>query len=166
MTVLVLLLCGVPGAGKTQLARQIASAFEATHTAIIHFDHYEVSRLDWDENSFKNSRNAAVQAFEALIESMKSDHNNTSLSSSPPSSSSPIQLVLLDDLFYLRSMRKRIFQICREKGLLFASLFLRVDLEDALLRNRSRAADSFVSEEVQYHLHIIHILFTFHIYAI
>ena len=160
-----LLLCGVPGAGKTQLARQIASAFEAKHTAIVRFDHYEVSRLDWNENSFKTSRNAAVQAFQTLIESMKSGHNNTSLSSSPPSSSL-LQLVLLDDLFYLRSMRKRIFQICREKGLLFASLFLRVDLEDALLRNRSRAADSFVSEEVQYRLHIIHILITFHIDAI
>lgn len=161
-----LLLCGVPGAGKTQLARQIASAFEAKHTAIVRFDHYEVSRLDWNENSFKTSRNAAVQAFQTLVEAMKSDHNNSSLSSSASSASSLLQLIILDDLFYLRSMRKRIFQICREKGLLFASLFLRVDLEDALLRNRSRAADSFVSEEVQYRLHIIHILITFHIDAI
>ena len=131
----------------------------------MHFDHYEVSRLDWNENSFKTSRNAAVQAFEALIDTVNRSQDVSSSSSFSPSSSL-LQLVLLDDLFYLRSMRKRIFQICREKGLLFASLFLRVDLEDALLRNRSRAADSFVSEEVQYHLHIIHILFTFHIYAI
>ena len=53
----------------------------------------------------------------------------------------------------------------QRKGLNYASLFLRVDLEDALLRNRSRAADSFVSEEVKYSL-LYHILMLFTVHTV
>ncbi|GAX12584.1 O-phosphoseryl-tRNA(Sec) kinase [Fistulifera solaris] len=101
---IVLLLCGLPGAGKSTLARQFIDEKDASFsTALIEYDDLQDSLIIRGEASegqhtlqaWKSSRTLALQTLSERLED------------------STTKLLFLDDNFYLQSMRKQIYQICQ-----------------------------------------------------
>lgn len=98
----VLLLCGLPGAGKSTLARQFRDEHHPVSSfAFIEYDDIQDSLLNDTEEqddilqAWRSSRTSALQRL--------SEHLADSTTT----------LLLLDDNFHLRSMRKQIFQSCQ-----------------------------------------------------
>ena len=88
---IVLLLCGLPGAGKSRLVASLPS------TAIpIEYDQVQDDLLL--DNSLEAWRTSRHVALEQLSQHL----------------SSSSQLIVLDDNFYWRSMRKQVYQTCQQ----------------------------------------------------
>lgn len=129
-SITVVLVGGLPGAGKSHLCRDLTERLNARH---IEYDALE-EELDQGDpiDMWRQARTSALQQLQECLET----NENT--------------LVILDDNFYLRSMRKQVYQVCQPfattKRLFFATLWIDTKLEACLERNqqRTRAIDSSV----------------------
>lgn len=113
----VILLCGIPGTGKSSVASTLSSLLNDSH--VLHFDDFEVDRAEWKEGTFKQSRQAALAEFSNCLE--KGD-----------------AYIILDDIMYLRSMRHQIYTLTQQHDVPLIVFHLDVNLETALSRNESR----------------------------
>ena len=104
----VLLMCGLPGAGKSSLARR-AFQHEAS-TAIIEYDHLQenlvIDSCDNNDDS-KEQQSLLVAWKKSRLQALKT--LNEKLQDTVTS------VVVMDDNFYLRSMRKQVYQVCQQQ---------------------------------------------------
>lgn len=129
----VVLLVGLPGAGKSSLARRLCESIQSS--IHIEYDGITASLIEGEElEAWRRTRSIAV---ENLAEC---------LSTSP-------SLVVMDDNFHLRSMRKAIYRVCQKHALrgmviFFGVIFVDSSLELCLERNAARDISSRVDKEV------------------
>lgn len=149
----VVLLCGLPGSGKSHLARQIQQQAAATteHVVIVEYD-----QLQSDASSLQAWHAARVDAMTQLDTSLQLQQGSSSTSSN--------QTILLDDNFHLKSMRKQVYLHLWEQQqqhrnesivLLFGILVVHpVDMDLCLQRNAARPdKQRRVPEDVIHRMH-------------
>lgn len=164
---IIILICGVPGTGKTTITNNIINKlnnklcfklsfddfqlekglfsfsfflsfffFLCSYSLISSLLHYSLLISDvlelWNENSFIEIRNNCLNYLKDIL----SDDNNC------------YEYILIDDIMYYRSMRKKVYQIAREYNSRFIIIYAYTSLENCLLRNLNRPEETRVSEEV------------------
>ena len=96
----------------------------------IDFDDYEMNKYDWNESSYHKGRQMALDGLSQLLT------NNI------PTSTHPIDtIIVIDDLNHLKSMRRDIYVIGRERRWSCVTVHISVSLQTALSRNASRQID-------------------------
>ncbi|GAX27853.1 O-phosphoseryl-tRNA(Sec) kinase [Fistulifera solaris] len=153
---IVILLCGLPGAGKSTLAKQFIDEHCAPFSsiALIEYDDLQDSLIIKGEESdeqhmlqaWKASRTLALQT---LCERLKD---------------STTKLLFLDDNFYLQSMRKQTYQLCQnyvtasnnnnnqQRVIHFGLIWMDTPVDVCLERNQQRPHPRRVPETVIYNM--------------
>jgi tRNA uridine 5-carbamoylmethylation protein Kti12 len=140
-----ILLCGVPGCGKSTLSELIRQSFEIIRqpALILAFDEFEHpkgdlntvqsspnSAEDWTELTFAESRRRSLVYLTEILRQ------------------SGDQIVIIDDIMFYRSMRKEVYRIGREYHSSFVIIHVQTSLENALQRNEERPATAKIPQEV------------------
>jgi tRNA uridine 5-carbamoylmethylation protein Kti12 len=147
----VALMCGLPASGKSRLAQRLLSACKEENWDVAHieYDQVEDSLLsaaaaedsNHDNNEYtrdvwKASRTKSLQVLEAKLQEPPPANTNNALP----------RIIILDDNFHLRSMRREVFRTCQEfvgssspeKLVYFVILWLDVPKDLCLQRNIQR----------------------------
>ncbi|EQC38437.1 hypothetical protein SDRG_04146 [Saprolegnia diclina VS20] len=134
----ILVLCGLPGAGKSTFARALADAALRTYEVhYISFDDVFVARFAANDGSFAPEQwKDAVAAIYVEVE----------LALAAASMSGKPRVLLLDDNMYYRSMRKKYLQLCRQRNVGFG--VIHVDTPPDLCRARNAARPNPVPDVV------------------
>ena len=112
----IVLLCGLPASGKSTLGTYIAE--HIPRTKLIEYD--QLSHDDASIEAWRCARRHAVDLLERSIQQF--------------------DLIVLDDNFYLRSMRKDIARALKDHSCVhFGVIHLQTDLSACLERNRNRS---------------------------
>lgn len=146
--------CGLPGAGKSTLARRIAAravaAGDVARADIVSFDDVEREvRLEtarargetrdaargFDAQAWRDSRKLALARVDALLASDDDGDASDGVGR---------RLVIADDNFYYASMRYQAHQLARRARAAHVQLYVNVPVELARARNERRAADEIV----------------------
>jgi len=129
------LMCGIPGAGKTTIAMDLVEYWnrnycttDNTVASRISFDDLE-SFIEWNHSSFKMIRQENL----CILEKLMSPEIRTKLSKTTPS------LVVVDDIMYLRSMRRQVYVLARNMGIPMLTVSVSVGLDTAISRNSERS---------------------------
>jgi O-phosphoseryl-tRNA(Sec) kinase len=147
--------CGLPGAGKSTLARAVAERAESDgiHVTLVSFDDIErrlalektsasASRADaagdlpstgdFDADAWKAAR---VEALAAVARLLETDDDG------------PRKLVIADDNFYYAGMRQKCHRVARRARAAHVQLFVDISLEQAHARNEAREPHAVVPRE-------------------
>jgi tRNA uridine 5-carbamoylmethylation protein Kti12 len=130
MTNTVLMLMGLPGSGKSTYCTRLHEAL----TGIVHIEYDVVAEsvMDNDERLLA-WRLARCTALDQLRLQLLSCH----------------QIILLDDNFHLRSMRKQIYHLCQEyPNIRLGILWMETPLNVCLERNRRRSPQRRVPDHI------------------
>lgn len=116
-----MLLVGLPASGKSTLARKLT---ETEGVVAIEFDKLE-RELDKEgsEFSIEHWQAARDTAFQQCSEALVRQD---------------VRVVVMDDNFYYRSMRKRYFHLARELRVGYLEVHLEMPVEEAMRRNKER----------------------------
>ena len=116
-------LCGLPGAGKSTLARAII-AEAPPHAAVVHveFDAF-LERGEWSPEAWQKSRAAALDAVRSALRGSAS-------------------IVVVDDNNYYASMRAELRRLAVAAGADYVLVWLCARLDVALARNAQRLTGS------------------------
>lgn len=136
---IVAIVCGTPGSGKTYFCEQLKDRLsslksEATFCHIFSYDAHEIRKDLWNERTFKDSRFRAQKEVERVIDGLLQLGRHSK------------SLVLIDDIMYLRSMRKQIFILAKRKSIVMSILWLNAPLDTCLQQNAKRQQNEFVEE--------------------
>jgi len=140
-------LCGLPGSGKTRLARTLRDRMNANGmsnaTAVVRFDDAEREQFFYDDDEddrvkgverrpktfdpegWKRARKAC---FEALRAALDDDEEKNAM-------------VILDDTMHYKSMRREAYRYAREFRAAFIVVHVDVDEKECWLRNSRRDDD-------------------------
>jgi tRNA uridine 5-carbamoylmethylation protein Kti12 len=148
----VVCLSGLPGAGKTSLARRIAldpaplrAALGLADDRPLHVHHICYDAL-MREQLAQTGASAAfeVEAWRAARREAVQRARSALVAASEPAASATVTVVLLDDNMHYRSMRKAACHLAREHGAAFVHVHVRVSETVALARNAARAENERV----------------------
>ncbi|GLC36903.1 hypothetical protein PLESTM_000516700 [Pleodorina starrii] len=144
-----LVLCGLPGSGKTTLAKAIREHLLRHHepflksgpfcdVQIVTFDdwlHPELQQLagQFSADAWQRSRQAALAHLLSALERAQSNASHT--------------LIIADDNHHLRSMRYELFRAARDRGAAFLQLYVGCSPQQALARNQRRSGIAAVPPE-------------------
>ena len=137
----ILLICGPPGCGKTSIARELAVEFNRKHirSVIVSYDDDNDPQLilfeDWNDYSYRFNRNIHMGTVEAKLKE------------------SCVDLVIVDDIMYLCSMRRELYVLARSSKASFVCIQLFASLPTALYRNNFREGKARISENVVKKIH-------------
>lgn len=153
---MILVMCGLPGAGKSYWASRLHSSAISRKGGETRFDD-DVRHVDFDaveagllrEGSGKDNSNridtwhsarvmALEQAQDILLEEVAERHR---------------VVVVLDDNMYYASMRREAYQLAARYGVGYGCLHVATPLDVALVQNKSRPAGRSVTEEVIRRMH-------------
>ena len=188
-TTLVLLLGGLPGAGKSSLARALQEALSPQiDFTMLEYDDMEETLL-WEivgnsDNSeetdrrleaWRQTRKLALERLRQLLSDQSSPHKTNE----DDNNNLPIrQIILMDDNYYLRSMRKQVYLTCQQQlpllheasapssssssssssntSLAMVTLWLDTPLDDCRARNaaRSRPIPEAVLQRMAQHMEV------------
>lgn len=134
------ILVGIPGAGKTVLSKYISEKLldEKTKIFNISYDDYE-SKEGYKTELYKSFRTNIYKEVETLLKKLN-DCNNLSKDSK--------FIVVIDDNMYYRSMRRCYFNLAKKFTTGFCQIYVECRLEVALRRNKSRNATNYIPETV------------------
>lgn len=119
-----ILVIGIPGAGKTTLAHQISSvcASNSKNKCVFSLDD-ALNAIEWSAKA-RISR----KSWEDQVKREIQERLSKSLES----------IFVIDDIFYLASMRRPYEKFARRIGLSFFVVYLNTPLEEAIRRNSLR----------------------------
>ena len=126
----VVLVIGIPGAGKSSFASRLAQHFNGCR--VIYFDSYVDAECVWSENTFKQYRELALN-----------DVNQILTESNRPKES----VLIIDDIMYLKSMRREIYVLARDNCAKLLCIWIDCSLDNAIKRNNNRTGTGKISEE-------------------
>ena len=160
MPACLLILVGLPGSGKTTLARRLGSALSSR---------YRVAHLEYDaavglseqarlqaaaaagvgDDGWRAARRELERAVEAAVTGNEvTEFVRGAIQTADDGADDDVEetaeggrptVFIIDDNMYLRSMRYRYFQLARRHQLGFAVVLLDVPVEECLRRNSARA---------------------------
>lgn len=157
-----LVLCGIPGSGKSTIAAALAAVAEASGTLVtlVDFDKQAGDFLeDFDPEKWKKHRATSLQAVSQALESLKQNENSNSdidaittticfSSTNDRTIKTRNHIVIVDDTMHYRSMRAECWRIARAAGAAYIHAHINCPLETALERNELRPPGQRVPEEV------------------
>ncbi|CAB11556.2 Phosphoryl Seryl-TRNA (Ser/Sec) Kinase [Caenorhabditis elegans] len=114
-----LLVMGIPASGKSTFRRKIQTA----HRELLESTSFDDFRMMRTRSSDKNARQTR-KSFECHVESCISESTS--------------KIYVIEDIFYLKSMRHPFQKIAKRHGLQFGIIFLKVGIVEALRRNSHR----------------------------
>lgn len=151
--------------GKTSLSRKILETNNRQQvftTRHIEYDGVEDNLTEEGIEGWRKSRTAALEQLESLLKISRDDDISTDLTVSSNTcitKTNAPRLILMDDNFYLRSMRKQVYQLCQKVvqrtgvsihfGIVWMTAHLAVSLERNQQRGRRMVADSTVQRMFQ-----------------
>ncbi|OQS00753.1 hypothetical protein THRCLA_05870 [Thraustotheca clavata] len=128
---IIVLLCGLPGAGKSTLSKYILQAFSSS---------YDIDYLCFDTifaNTSKDSTEFVPEQWQSSISSIYL-HVQQSLQEHIQSTTLTKKIFLLDDNMYYRSMRKKYYQLCRQWNAGFCQIYVNTNSVICQTHNASR----------------------------
>ena len=141
----VVVLCGLPGAGKTTLAKRLIAHWRSCrHFQVIHVEFDQVERQvlaanpedsQWTSDGWREGRAKAIAMVEA---SLKGEIQN----------SAKAKVLIVDDNMYYRSMRARIRKIAADLNAGFVQVYLQMTPSEAMEANAKRPTEERVAGEV------------------
>jgi predicted kinase len=149
-TTLLVLVCGLPGSGKSTFCEQVVQHVNAvwpdrTELLTVNvvsfdavYDNMPAAGDTFDPARWKESRAHALHLTEALVRTPSSPSRHGQRRA---------RLILCDDNFYLRSMRRPFYQLARDYGIAFLVMWFDVNAADAWARNCQRPAAQAVSHD-------------------
>ena len=149
---ILVLLCGLPGAGKSLFASELQKLYEGGGDRLS-FDEKQVVSEDWNETTFRESRDRALAALKELLAANVCSSTSSSSSSSSPTHRQKRHLIIVDDIMYLTSMRREVYSIARQLLIPTVVVWISVELQLAIDRNGQRVAAAKVSEEAIKKIH-------------
>ena len=115
-----ILVAGPPACGKSTLCRELVSSSQPKNT-VLHLEADTIIRpCDHSTVVYKEERVRLFEAVSGIIQSKCHD------------------IVLLDDCFHLRGMRKPYMRLCARLGIGFGIIWLHSHVDDSLQRNMER----------------------------
>lgn len=105
----------------------------------VSFDDFEIESDLWDEYTFKISREKSFEALRSIF--MENIGNRTN------------KVLLVDDICYLKSMRRKLYTLARDHGFATIIVHINVELEVALRRNVCRDVSRRVHEDTIRKIH-------------
>ncbi|XP_055375093.1 L-seryl-tRNA(Sec) kinase-like isoform X1 [Condylostylus longicornis] len=144
--IFVVVLVGLPGAGKTTFCREVFnSEFVTRAYNVIHvcFDNY--IKVDKDLKSY--TRKGLISEIRKLIESIKAHNFNQAIlfKSSNLYRNNDKHLILIDDNNYYKGMRYEFYRICKSTSTVFVQIYFAIPLSIVLKRNQTRK-DGYIPE--------------------
>lgn len=161
--VALVLLVGIPGAGKSTVCKKLAFYLKSRCVkkalCILHVCYDDIIPLsdqrnfvklkqnddhNYSENeTWKNARHNVFSKVDELIKCLKTRSENASLHnffnlSNVIVESDASYIVLLDDNFYYRSMRYEFYQLARKHTIGFCQLFIECTIDVAIQQNLQR----------------------------
>jgi len=133
---LILLLCGLPGSGKTTLSRQLAKTMRTNGipTEVLRFDAHEKKAYEesktskFEPESWKNAREACFRALRDLMDEDDEEDEEERKR----------RCVILDDTMHYKSMRREAYRYAREFRAAFVVVHVDVDEKECWERNSRR----------------------------
>ncbi|XP_067645999.1 L-seryl-tRNA(Sec) kinase [Eurosta solidaginis] len=154
----ILVLIGLPATGKTTFSKWLLTLPQAPFN-VIHLcydDHLEVMAEEKSARfEFKNQRSNILSIIQLLIDELKNTSNDAKLPShleslvkSSLNHCNNDFLVICDDNNYYRSMRHKLYQICRQKRCAYAQIHFDCIMQLAIERNNARSTEESVPQEI------------------
>eukprot|EP00927_Polykrikos_kofoidii_P074270 TRINITY_DN70256_c0_g1_i1.p1 TRINITY_DN70256_c0_g1~~TRINITY_DN70256_c0_g1_i1.p1 ORF type:complete len:373 (+),score=55.52 TRINITY_DN70256_c0_g1_i1:127-1245(+) len=145
--VCLLLVCGLPGCGKTSFCRAIVEKFASLRQASFDCQHVCYDDLEvecrvalsnsgdkFDPAAWRLSRKKAVDVVRECVTKRSNDRTTSRL------------VLILDDNMYYRSMRRNWYHLAIENRFAFRQVFLQASVQTCLERNSGRPPISQVPE--------------------
>lgn len=133
---LLIVLCGLPGSGKTTTASNLAKTAQASGVSVrlIHFDDALSDCCEgFDPETWRESRIRCMKEAEKVLESNR--------------------MVILDDTMHYHSMRIQCWKMARRCGACYAQIYTECDFRTCCERNASRDETARVPEHVMDRMH-------------
>lgn len=139
----VILLAGLPASGKSTLARRLKEEYcrrgEETGRRAIHLEYDELEDSIVSQKTEEARREAWNQARQVAVHQLEERLREQFAAVTSNDHSHPPLLVLLDDNFHLRGMRKQIHRLLLNyKPISFGIIWVQAPLEKCMERNRDR----------------------------
>jgi len=97
--IVVVLICGIPASGKSTLSRLLSTYYDNNNCHMISFDDDEVSSSLWTDETFRISRRTSLNKLKEIL---------ISINSKDSSSITNDNIIIIDDIMYLHSMRREV----------------------------------------------------------
>lgn len=143
MTVVIVLLCGLPGAGKSTISAHIVSesrkrSFKAS---VVSFDDFVTE--DWNQTSFKEGREKGLSILSNLVQAFNEK----------PASDAITTVIIVDDIMYLKSMRRKVYVVARDNNCPLITVLVDAELRTILERNAARHGKARIEQSVIHKIH-------------
>jgi len=97
--IVVVLICGIPASGKSTLSTLLSSYYDNNICHVISFDDDEVSSSLWTDETFRISRRTSLNKLREILISINSNDTNSNTND---------DIIIIDDIMYLHSMRREV----------------------------------------------------------
>lgn len=149
---LLLLLCGLPGSGKSSLAAAIRSAAASSHagtTPLASIAPLALTLLSVDDEGGGGSANEwSPSAWHAARERVSTLAENALMTARGRCSTGSRQVIIIDDTAYYRSMRRAYWTMARAHGAALLTVHVHAPLVLAVTRDQQRPAAACVGQAV------------------
>ena len=160
-------LCGLPGAGKSTLCKKISHCSKSITFVHVNFDELLpravvkelIENATSDKGSWKDYRGYIKKLIARKVAEFVEKKNEEDLAKIPVELKKVFEekwiindrkklIVLIDDNMYYRSMRYEYFQLARDYTISYGQIFFNCPVQKALERNAQRCPDEMVPNEV------------------